>query len=63
MSTALTTTSTELEVVDPLTKAEREEFERAEVAIGKGFKYAAALGEALSVVSEKRLYREHYPTF
>lgn len=63
MNTALTSPSTDLEVVDPLTKAEREEFERAEVAIGKGFKYAAALGEALSVVSEKRLYRENYPTF
>lgn len=50
-------------VSDPLTPAERAEFERNEDTIKKGLKSFIAVGLALRAIKEKRLYREAALTF
>jgi hypothetical protein len=58
-----------LNIVEPqlsiirLTNSERQEFQRAESEIGETLNAFLRCGAALSVIRNKRLYREGYPSF
>ena len=62
MSTALTTQEG-VELVEPLTKKEREQLAECEGALKRHFKYLVVVGKALLEVRDARLYREDFATF
>jgi hypothetical protein len=47
----------------PLTKSEREEFQKHDAIVGEGLLYAFVAGRSLTIIQERQLYREEYDTF